>query len=113
MNALLQNLRYALRMLRKSPGFTAIAIFTLALGIGANAAIFSLLNALLYRELPVPHAEQLVELRLIYHNGSHIGFSLPMFQELVRHQQVFSGMLAWSRKKWTGRGGGQWQAGSR
>lgn len=97
MNALLQNLRYALRMLRKSPGFTAIAIFTLALGIGANAAIFSLLNALLYRELPVPHAEQLVELRLIYHNGSHIGFSLPMFQELERHQQVFSGMLAWSR----------------
>ncbi|MHB8412731.1 MAG: ABC transporter permease [Candidatus Acidiferrales bacterium] len=95
MEALIQDLRYGLRMLRKSPLFTAVAVLTLALGIGAGTAIFTLLNALLYRELPVPHAEQLVELRLIFHNGEHIGFSLPMFQELKRNQRVFSGMFAW------------------
>ena len=93
---LIRDLRYGLRMLRKSPGFTAVAVLTLALGIGANTAISTLLNALLYRELQVPHPEQLVELRIIFHNGQHIGFSLPMFQELQRGQKVFSGMLAWS-----------------
>jgi len=92
----IQDLRYGLRMLRKSPGFTAVAVLTLALGIGANTTVFTLLNALLYRELPVPHAEQLLGLRIIFHNGQHRPFSLPMFQELERHQQVFSGMLAWS-----------------
>ena len=96
MGTLIQDLRYGLRMLRKSPAFTTAAVLTLAIGIGANTAIFTLLNALLYRELPVPHAEQLVELRLIFHNGQHIGFSLPMFEELQRGQQVFSGMFAWS-----------------
>jgi predicted permease len=93
---LVQDLRYGLRMLRKSPMFTAIAVLTLALGIGAGTAIFTLVNALLYRELPVPHAEQLVQLRLIFHNGRHAPFSLPMFQELQRDQQVFSGIFAWS-----------------
>ncbi|MGH9864481.1 MAG: ABC transporter permease, partial [Candidatus Acidiferrales bacterium] len=96
LKTLWQDARYGVRMLRKSPGFTAVAVLTLALGIGANTSIFTLLSALLYRELPVPHAEQLVELRIIFHNGQHIGFSLPMFQELERNQQVFSGMFAWS-----------------
>ncbi|HEV2313694.1 MAG TPA: ABC transporter permease [Candidatus Acidoferrales bacterium] len=95
MGTLIQDLRYGLRMLRKSPGFTAVAVLTLALGIGAGTAIFTLLNALLYRELPVPHAEQLVELRVIFHNGQHVYFSLPMFQELQRNQRVFSGIFAW------------------
>jgi len=95
MGTLIQDLRYGLRMLRKSPAFTIVAVLTLALGIGAGTAIFTLLNALLYRELPVPHAEQLAELRIIFHNGQHIGFSLPMFQELQRNQRVFSGMFAW------------------
>lgn len=96
MSTILQDLKYAVRALRKSPGFAVIAILTLALGIGANTGIFTLLNALLYRELPVPHPKQLVELRLTFHNGQHVGFSLPMFQELQRNQKVFSGMLAWS-----------------
>jgi len=68
METLIQALRYGLRMLRKSPAFTVVAVLTLALGIGAGTAIFTLLSALLYRELPVPHAEQLVELRVIFHN---------------------------------------------
>ena len=96
MSTLLRDVRYALRTFRKSPAFTLVAILTLALGIGANTGIFTLLNALLYGELPVPHPKQLVELRLTYHNGQHVGFSLPMLQELQRNQKVFSGMLAWS-----------------
>src|SRR6266513_1056250 len=83
MRQLWQNLRYSLRALRKNPGFTAVAILSLALGIGANVAIFTLINALLLRDLPVPYPDRLVELSLV-REGHKITFSYPMFRELDR-----------------------------
>src|SRR5207244_1277805 len=91
-----QDLRFGARMLRKSPGFTAVAILTLALGIGANTAIFSLLNALALRNLPVPHPEQLVRFGVRSPGDDYTWLSLPMFQEFSRTQKVFASAFAWS-----------------
>lgn len=82
-------------MLGKNPGFTCVAVLSLALGIGANTAIFSLLDALLLRDLAVRHPETLVELSVV-RRGSKIMFSFPMFREIERGQRVFSGLIGWS-----------------
>ena len=95
MVSLWQNLRYSLRGLGRHPGFTAVAILSLALGIGANTAIFSLLDALLLRDLPVRHPERLVELSVV-RRGDKIMFSFPMYREIERGQKVFSGLIGWS-----------------
>src|ERR1700679_1117963 len=107
MNGLLQDLRYALRQLRKSPGFATVAILTLALGIGANTAIFSLLDQALLRSLPVKDVDRLVILK---YEGSYSGrlesrtdgkfyFSYPMYRDLRDRNSVFSGLIAtdWTR----------------
>ena len=95
MQRLLQDVRFGLRMLRKSPGFTTVAILTLALGIGANTAIFTLIDALLLRELPVRQPQELVELSVKRLEGQ-VPFSYPMFQELERGQRVFVDLIAWT-----------------
>jgi MacB-like periplasmic core domain len=95
MQTLWQDSRYGLRILAKSPGFTTVAVLTLALGIGANSAIFTLIDAVMLRELPVREPEQLVELSLVRLEGP-VPFSYPMFRELERGQRVFSDLMAWS-----------------
>ena len=89
------DLRYTVRVLTRDRGFTAVAVLSLALGIGANTAVFTLINALLLRNLPVPHPERLVELSSVRRDGK-IPFSYPTFRELERGQRVFSGLIGWS-----------------
>jgi predicted permease len=103
MSTLLQDLRYALRQLRKSPGFTITAVLTLALGIGANAAVFTLFDQALLRMLPVERPKELVRFvwtGTFFGTSSSFGgsqrnyFSYPMYEELRDRNQVFTGMLA-------------------
>jgi hypothetical protein len=94
---LLHDFRFAFRVLGKNPGLTAVVLLSLALGIGANTAIFSLLNALLLRLLPVPHPEQLVALHTTIADNvnNDEDFTWPMFDELSRRQDLFSDIFSW------------------
>jgi predicted permease len=93
----LRDLGFSARLLSKSPGFTAVAILTLAVGVGANTAVFSLINGLLLRPLPVPHAEQLVVLR-IDENGPepNYAFCTPFFRGLEERHDLFSDVFAYN-----------------
>jgi len=93
MELLLQDLRYSVRQIRKSPGFAAIAILTVALGIGSNAAIFSFVDALYLKSLPVSHPEQLVHIYAKGPSGHYgAGFSYPEFEQLRDHHGSFSSL---------------------
>ena len=95
LESLAQDIRFALRMLRKSPAFTAVAILTLALGIGANTAIFSLVDAVLLRTLPVQHPEQLQILSRSRNSDPSTSMTNPLWEAIRDNQKIFSGMLAW------------------
>lgn len=118
MHAFWQDTRFGWRMLAKNPGFTAVAVLTLALGIGANTAIFSLVNAVMLQSLPVRHPEQLVVPRWSAHtwpqnigtssfrdcsdrgrpgpNSGLCSFSYPMFKEIRAEKELFSSVAAFA-----------------
>jgi predicted permease len=94
---LVQDMRYALRMLRKSPGFTAIAILTLALGIGANTSLFSVVNGVLLNPLPYPHPDQVVTMAGWFPGYGEGSISYPDFLDWVRLNHTFSSLAAYRR----------------
>jgi putative ABC transport system permease protein len=123
MESLLQDLRFALRMLRKSPGFTAVAVLTLALGIGANTAIFSIVDAVMLRALPVLRPDELLQLKrqdaryagsasanplsFLWSGGASAAFSNPLWEQVRDQQNVFSGVFAWGNDRFDLARGGE------
>jgi predicted permease len=106
-----QDLRYGVRTLRLSPGFAAVAIVSLALGIGANTAIFQLLDAVRLRSLPVQNPQELAEVKIVGGNHGmgmnqqHGELTRPIWQLIQGKPQAFSGMFAWSaNQRYVGQG---------
>src|SRR5690242_15866252 len=96
MDALIRDVRHGLRRLVSSPGFTVIATLTLALGIGANVAIFTVVHAVLIRPLPFPHPDRLVRVAADAKatGGRNIGISQPELDDLDKRAGVFDGVSA-------------------
>ena len=103
LDSFFRDARYAVRGFAKSRAFTAMAILTLALGIGANTAVFQLVDAVRLRSLPIQNPQELAELRINGGNrpgfgitdGRYANFTIPMWQEVRRHHDPFSGVFAW------------------
>jgi predicted permease len=102
-DALGQDIRYGVRKLLADPGFAAAAVLSLALGIGANTAIFSILNAVMLRSLPVEDPHQLVHLKV----GRSPSFANPIWEQVRDHQQAFSGVLAYGSNRFDLSDGGE------
>ena len=105
MTTLIQDLRYGFRMLAKNPGFTTVAVLTLALGIGATTAIFSVVYGVLLRSLPYPKPEQLVSIREVAADGHLMQFTDPNFDDLRAANRSFVGMAKLSSWEVTVSGG--------
>lgn len=103
LDTLQQDVRYGLRALAAHPGFTATAVLSLALGIGANTAIFGIINAVLLRSLPVEDPQRLVQIRI----GDQGSFTNPIWEQIRDHQQAFSGVLAYSGQRFDLADGGE------
>ena len=95
METLLKDIRYSVRSLLSRPGFTAIAVITLAVGIGANTAIFSIVNAMLFRPRPVAHPERLVELYSGQPNNPYHASAYPDFLVFRNQPEILSGLAAY------------------
>ncbi len=105
LETLLSDIRYALRVLQKAPVFTTCAVATLALGIGANTAIFTLIDALLLRNLPVPEADRMVQLAFEGQGERMAVFTYPLFEQIKQGTHSFSGSFTWNETElWTGWG---------
>ena len=107
MGTLLKDLRYGLRVLLKSPGFTAVAVLTLALGVGANAAMFSLVNGVLLRGLPFPEPERLVIIYSASPQFPHMSSSYPNYLDWAARSKSFSAMSAFRYDSFNLTGQGQ------
>ena len=114
MPQLIQDFRYGLRVLGKAPGFAAVAILTLALGIGANAAIFQLIDALRLRTLPVKDPNRLAIVHIDKKhwgsgnfNGPYAEFTFPLWQQVQQRQQAFSSLAAWGAEEFNLAQGGE------
>ena len=94
METLFHDLRFGFRRLIKTPGFALIAILSLALGIGANTAVFSLVNIILFRPLPVADPDKVVEVSAVGKDGELAAFSYPNYLDFRDRNEVLSGLLA-------------------
>jgi putative ABC transport system permease protein len=108
-----QDVRYALRTFRRTPGFAVVAILSLALGIGANTALFQVVNAVRLRTLPIADPSTLVEVRILDTDGARGSFeswypavTQPIWREIQSHREAFSGLLAWGRARFSLSDGG-------
>src|ERR671916_1919348 len=107
MNTLLQDVRYGARMLWKKPGFTAVVLATLALGIGANTVIFSVVNGVLLRPLPFPTADRLVFMSEWSQQVPNMSVSYPNFEDWRRETRTMEQMAAFRSNGFTLTGGSE------
>src|SRR5437763_10674642 len=114
MKTLWQDLRFGARLLRLNPGFATVAVLSLALGIGANTAIFQLLNAVRLRTLPVKDPQELAIIRIAnrdWASGNFTGrysyLTYPIWEQIQQQQQGFSGVFAWASDSFDLSSGGE------